>query len=91
METFKVFDLFCTVPNRETLYIPTLERGNEKKNTRINAIKLSQGEHAGSPLQPMNTLRFVGAYLCVCPPVCMPSCVYALNLMALTLRLLPLN
>ncbi|MDM8563185.1 hypothetical protein QUF54_07515 [Candidatus Marithioploca araucensis] len=34
---------------------------------RFTAIKLSQGEHAGSPLQSMNTRGFVGAYLCVCP------------------------
>ncbi|MCK5521989.1 MAG: hypothetical protein KAI83_02545 [Thiomargarita sp.] len=32
-----------------------------------NAIKLSQGEHAGSPLQAQNTWRLVGADLCVCP------------------------
>ncbi len=32
-----------------------------------NAIKLSEGEHAGSPLQSLNTLCFVGADLRVCP------------------------
>jgi len=32
-----------------------------------NAIKLSLGEHAGSPLQPLNTWGLVGAYLRVCP------------------------
>ena len=31
---------------------------------RFNAIKLSQGEHTGSPLQAQNTRFFVGAYLC---------------------------
>ncbi|MCK5525021.1 MAG: hypothetical protein KAI83_17980, partial [Thiomargarita sp.] len=39
----------------------------------VNAIKLSQGEHAGSPLQAQNTRVFVGQF-----------CVSALNLMALT-------
>jgi len=33
----------------------------------LNAIKLSQGEHTGSPLQSLNTPGFVGADLCVCP------------------------
>ncbi|MCK5522448.1 MAG: hypothetical protein KAI83_04865 [Thiomargarita sp.] len=35
--------------------------------TRAGAMPLSQGEHAGSPLQPQNTWGFVGADLCVCP------------------------
>jgi len=43
---------------------------------RVTAIKLSQGEHAGLPLQSMNTWRFVGH-----------TCVSALNLMAVNLRL----
>ncbi|MCK5521565.1 MAG: hypothetical protein KAI83_00395 [Thiomargarita sp.] len=43
---------------------------------RVNAIKLSQGEHAGSPLKLHNTRGFG------------QTCVSALNLMALTLRLL---
>ncbi|MCK5524169.1 MAG: hypothetical protein KAI83_13645 [Thiomargarita sp.] len=34
---------------------------------RVNTIKLSQGEHAGSPLQAQNTQGFVGAVLRVCP------------------------
>ncbi|MCK5522705.1 MAG: hypothetical protein KAI83_06170 [Thiomargarita sp.] len=34
---------------------------------RTNAIKLSQDKHAGSPLQPLNTWRLVGADLRVCP------------------------
>ncbi len=33
----------------------------------VNAIKLSQCEHAGSPLQPLNTWSLVGADLRVCP------------------------
>ena len=33
----------------------------------LNAIKLSPGEHAGSPLHPHNTRVFVGADLRVCP------------------------
>ena len=33
----------------------------------LNAIKLSPGEHAGSPLHPHNTVVFVGADLRVCP------------------------
>jgi hypothetical protein len=37
------------------------------RERRINAIKLSQGEHAGSPLQLQNTRGLVGAYLRVCP------------------------
>ncbi len=40
---------------------------NELRSRRINAIKLSLGEHAGSPLQPLNTWGLVGAYLRVCP------------------------
>ncbi|MDM8563192.1 hypothetical protein QUF54_07550 [Candidatus Marithioploca araucensis] len=43
------------------ILVPTLQ------SRRVNAIKLSQGEHAGSPLQPLNTRCFVGAYLRVCP------------------------
>jgi len=34
---------------------------------RDNAIKLSPGEHAGSPLHPHNTWVFVGADRRVCP------------------------
>ena len=38
-----------------------------RRTLRFNAIKLSPGEHTGSPLHPYNTLVFVGADLCVCP------------------------
>jgi hypothetical protein len=41
----------------------------------VNAIKLSQGEHAGLPLQAQDTRGFVGK----------PACSPWLNLMALTL------
>ena len=34
---------------------------------RLNAIKLSSGEHAGSPLHPYNTWVLVGADLRICP------------------------
>ena len=32
----------------------------------LNGVEAA-GEHAGSPLQPLNTLGLVGADLCVCP------------------------
>ncbi|MCK5524945.1 MAG: hypothetical protein KAI83_17600 [Thiomargarita sp.] len=44
-------------------------------SSRVNAIKLSQGEHAGSPLQSLNTWIFVGQ-----------TCMSALNLMTLSSR-----
>jgi len=34
---------------------------------RPTAIKLSLGEHTGSPLQPLNMRNFVGADLCEDP------------------------
>ncbi len=37
------------------------------RTLRFNAIKLSQGEHAGSPLQPRKTWGLVGADLRVSP------------------------
>ncbi|MCK5525347.1 MAG: hypothetical protein KAI83_19640 [Thiomargarita sp.] len=42
-----------------------MTQNNIPPRERVNAIKLSQGEHAGSPLQPLNTLRLVGRPACM--------------------------
>jgi hypothetical protein len=39
-------------------YLDQIPTGQVERTLRFNAIKLSQGEHAGSPLQPLNTWRF---------------------------------
>jgi len=42
------------------------EKGPFKLFALVTTIDLNQGEHAGSPLQPLNMRDFVGADLCVC-------------------------